>query len=119
MFEDMVRAYTRTRSETLWTVFDHTGVPVAIRGRPDELTCPMFSTEGAAEEWLMGMQLEQHVASKPLRGQLLVDFLDLMRRGGFTSIGLDPPKVKNAPFAAAPIGYMIDQARAKVRRGES
>lgn len=108
------KAYTRTRSNTLWTIFDHQGVPTAIYGRRNERTLPVFSTHAACEEWIMAMNLEQHMPSSPLSGQVLYDFLMIARRGGFTSVGLDPPKKKAVGFPAAPIDYFISQAEAKI-----
>lgn len=79
------------------------------------MTLPVFSTEAAAGEWLMALRLEQHIVSRPLAGQLLVDLLMLMKRGGFTSVALDPPKSQSIGFPAADIDYFLDQAKQKVR----
>lgn len=114
-YADALRGYTRTHSNTLWTLFDHQGVPVAIYGRRQERTLPVFSTLAACEEWIMSMGLEQHVPSRPLSGRVLYDFLMIARRGGFTSVGLDPPKKKGVGFPAAPIDYFISQAAGKAR----
>lgn len=108
-----LKPFVRTRSNVLWTVFNHKGVPLALQA-PQQMSFPVFSTERAAGEWVMALGLEQHIVSRPLAGQLLVDLLMLMKRGGFTSVALDPPKRQDVGFPAAPIDYFLEQARAKV-----
>lgn len=105
-----------TKTNVLWTVLHHTGSFTAIIPEGgNQPILPLFSSPKLANEWTMGMGLEQHVLSTRMWPKDLTDILKKARDKGFSAVVLNPPHTHGAGFRSATIEDFLRQAEAKCR----